>query len=253
MVEMQILGSHEEWLRARTKIGGSDASAIFGMSPYKTNVELFKEKAYGIEPEDISDKPYVKYGTEAEKHLRELFKLDYPQYQVGYVENNMFTNDKYPWAHASLDGWLMDRDGRNGVLEIKTTEILQSSQKKKWDNRVPDNYYIQVLHYLMVTEFEYAVLKAQLKFEIDGEVYLQTKGFRVARKGWNGKGMFVVFQKGYPDGIPCNKQTAEAWGISEGDLFKCNPYLQIRCVDGSHSMWVPSINDCLAEDWIIVK
>lgn len=154
MVEMKVLGSHEEWLKARTKIGGSDASAIFGMSPYKTNVELFKEKAYGIEPEDISDKPYVKYGTEAEKHLRELFKLDYPQYQVGYVENNMFTNDKYPWAHASLDGWLMDRDGRNGVLEIKTTEILQSSQKKKWDNRVPDNYYIQVLHYLMVTEFE---------------------------------------------------------------------------------------------------
>ena len=79
------------------------------------------------------------------------------------------------------------------------------------------------------------------------------KGFRVARKGWNGKGMFVVFQKGYPDGIPCNKQTAEACGISEGDLFKCNPYLQIRCVDGSHSMWVPSINDCLAEDWVIVE
>lgn len=79
------------------------------------------------------------------------------------------------------------------------------------------------------------------------------KGFRVARKGWNGKEMFVVFQKGYPDGIPCNKQTAEAWGISEGDLFKCNPYLQIRCVDGSHSMWVPSINDCLAEDWVIVE
>ena len=79
------------------------------------------------------------------------------------------------------------------------------------------------------------------------------KGFRVARKGWNGKGMFVVFQKGYPDGIPCNKQTAEAWGISEGDLFKCNPYLQIRCVDGSHSMWVPSINDCLAEDWVIIE
>lgn len=53
------------------------------------------------------------------------------------------------------------------------------------------------------------------------------KGSKVARKGWNGKGMFVVFQKGYPDGIPCNKQTAETWGISEGDLFKCAPYLQI--------------------------
>lgn len=52
---MKVLGSHEEWLRARTKIGGSDASAIVGMNPYKTNVDLFKEKAYGIEPEDISD------------------------------------------------------------------------------------------------------------------------------------------------------------------------------------------------------
>lgn len=78
------------------------------------------------------------------------------------------------------------------------------------------------------------------------------KGKRVTRKGWNGKGMFVVYQKGYPQGIPCNKQTAEAWGIKEGDLFVCNPYLQIRCIDGSHSMWTPSIADVLAEDWEIV-
>lgn len=83
-----------------------------------------------------------------------------------------------------------------------------------------------------------------------GEAVRRLKaGQKVTRKGWNGKGMFVVYQKGYPQGIPCNKQTAEAWGLNEGDLFVCNPYLQIRCVDGSHSMWVPSINDCLAEDW----
>ena len=40
------------------------------------------------EQEDISDKPYVKYGTEAEKYLRGLFALDFPQYQVLYDENN---------------------------------------------------------------------------------------------------------------------------------------------------------------------
>ena len=79
------------------------------------------------------------------------------------------------------------------------------------------------------------------------------KGNKVARRGWNGKGMFVVYQKAYPNGIPCNKQTAEAWGLNEGDLFICNPYFQIKNVDVSHSMWVPSINDCLAEDWIIVE
>lgn len=83
-------------------------------------------------------------------------------------------------------------------------------------------------------------------------VELLKRGCKVARDGWNGKGMFVVYQKGYPNGIPCNKQTAEAWGMNEGEFFKCNPYLQIRCVDGSHSMWVPSINDVLAEDWVLV-
>ena len=76
-------------------------------------------------------------------------------------------------------------------------------------------------------------------------------GVRMTRAGWNGKGLSVVYQKAYPDGIPCNKQTAEAWGMGEGDLFKCEPYLQISTVDGSHAMWVPSIRDCLAEDWEI--
>lgn len=84
-------------------------------------------------------------------------------------------------------------------------------------------------------------------------VELLKKGYKVTRKGWNGKGLFVVYQKGYPQGIPCNKQTAEAWGLNEGDIFKCDPYLQINTVDGSHAMWVPSIRDCLAEDWILVE
>ena len=80
---------------------------------------------------------------------------------------------------------------------------------------------------------------------------LLRQGKRMARRGWNGKGLSVVYQKGYPQGIPCNKQTAEAWGMNEGDLFKCEPYLQISTVDGSHAMWVPSIRDCLADDWVI--
>ena len=189
-VEMKVLSSREEWLKNRTKIGGSDASAIVGLNPYKTNVDLWMEKTGMIVPEDISDKPYVKYGTQAEMHLRGLFRLDFPQYKVEYVDNNMFTNDKYPWAHASLDGWLIEtiiaHDGseviRKGILEIKTTEILQSMQKEKWKgDHIPDNYYIQILHYLMVTEYDFAVLKAQLKTVFDGVPYLQTKHYYIER------------------------------------------------------------------------
>lgn len=182
MVTMNVLANHDEWLKHRTKIGGSDASAILGKNPYKTNVELWKDKAFHLMPEDISDKPYVKYGTEAEKYLRELFKMDYPQYEMFYEENNMWTNDTYPFAHASLDGWLKDEAGRMGIWECKTTNILQSRQKEKWDHRLPENYYIQILHYLLVTEFEFVELKAQLKSVFsDGTVYLQTRHYHIER------------------------------------------------------------------------
>lgn len=79
------------------------------------------------------------------------------------------------------------------------------------------------------------------------------EGKKIAREGWNGKGMFVVYQKAYPDGIPCNEQTAKAWGLQPGDLFKCEPYLQIRMANGSHAMWVPSINDILSNDWYVIE
>lgn len=181
MIEMKVLKDREEWLQNRQRIGGSDASAILGMNPYRTNIELWQIKTGQMIPEDISDKPYVKYGTQAEEHLRELFKLDFPEYQVFYEENNMWLNDKYPFAHASLDGWLLDQEGRKGVWECKTTNILQSMQKEKWKDRIPDNYYIQILHYLMVTEFDFAVLKAQLKSEFNGEIYIQTKHYKIER------------------------------------------------------------------------
>lgn len=181
-VEMVVLNDREEWLRARAgRIGGSDAASILGMNPYRSNIELWKIKTGQMIPEDISDKPYVKYGTEAEKYLRELFKLDYPEYQVFYEENNMWLNDKYPWGHYSADGWLKDQEGRFGIWECKTTNIMQSGQKEKWKNRVPDNYYIQLLHGFLITEAEFAVLKAQLKYEIDGEIYLQTKHYKIER------------------------------------------------------------------------
>lgn len=181
-VKMTTLNSREEWLANRFKgIGGSEISAVIGCNPYMDNVTLWKIKTGLIEPEDISDKPFVKYGNDAEYHLRELFKLDFPEYSVSYEENNSFYNDKYPFARASLDGWLTDENERKGILEIKTTEILQSMQKEKWNKQIPQNYYCQVLFYMAVLEADFAVLKAQLKTVFDGVPYLQTKHYHIER------------------------------------------------------------------------
>lgn len=154
------------WLAGRMNgIGGSDASAVVGMNPYKTNIELFEEKTGRRIPEDISEKPYVIYGKQAEEYIRELFRLDYPEYQVEHHEFRILQSLSHPFMQASLDGELTDQEGRRGILEIKTTNILQSMQYEKWKDRIPDNYYIQVLHYLLVTGYDFVVLRAHLVSE----------------------------------------------------------------------------------------
>ena len=181
MIERNQFRTNDEWLSHRHRIGGSEASCIVGMNPYKTNVELWREKTGRTFPEDISGKDYVKYGHDAEPHIRALFALDFPEYTVEYYENNMITNDRFPFAHASLDGELTDEFGRKGILEIKTTNILQSMQKESWRDRIPDNYYIQVLWYLMVTEYDFAVLVAQLKTDYGGDIRKQTRHYFIER------------------------------------------------------------------------
>lgn len=79
------------------------------------------------------------------------------------------------------------------------------------------------------------------------------KGKKISRRGWNGKGMYVIYRTGYPEGIPCNKNTADAVGIPGGTLFKVRPYLQMKCVDDTFQMWLASQSDILADDWYIVE
>lgn len=77
-------------------------------------------------------------------------------------------------------------------------------------------------------------------------------GDRVARNGWNGKGMFVAFQPGYLDGVLANVNTAAAFGVSEGAKVVVRPYLAMWTADQQIVPWVASQSDLLAEDWIIV-
>ena len=181
-IHRMTFDSKEEWLRHRTRIGGSDAAAVLGMNPWKNNVQLWLEKTGRAVAPDISDKDVVKYGVAAEPLLRNLFEIDFPEYKVEYFGDNMILNDDFPFAAASLDGELTEKaTGRKGILEIKTTNILRSMQKEKWNHQIPNNYYVQLLHYFMVSEFDFAILKAQLKSEFKGEIYLQTKHYKIER------------------------------------------------------------------------
>ena len=185
-VTMKILKSREDWLENRTStIGGSDASAIIGVNPWTTNQKLWQIKTGQAEADDdISDLRVVKFGIDAEPLMREMFKLDYPEYKVFYEENNIWFNSDYPFAHASLDGWLEDAAGRKGIFENKTVNIMNATATEKWKNAIPDYYYTQLLHYFLVTGFDFAILKARLRWEKhdDAEVYCQIRHYRVERE-----------------------------------------------------------------------
>jgi hypothetical protein len=163
----------------------------------------------------------------------EFYKLDWAieafrQNVIFFKDGEMYIKTLEGVHHASLGDYIIR--GVNGELYPCKADIFEKTYD--FENASQD---FEFSH-----SFSWALEKVKA-------------GYRIHRRGWNGKGMFVVYQKGYPQGIPCNVQTAQAWGMKPGELFRCEPYLQLKMVNGSHSMWVPSINDTLSDDWAIVK
>jgi len=77
-------------------------------------------------------------------------------------------------------------------------------------------------------------------------------GQKVQRTGWNGKDMYITFQKGYPEGIPINENTAQATGIEQGTVCRFSPYIMMKTADvlmPTFVPWAPSQSDILGLDW----
>ena len=182
----QIFETQEKWLVGRKQgIGGSDASAVVGYNPYKSNVGLWEEKLGLKMPPDISNKPFVKFGHDAEPLLVKLFELDHPNYKVEYNDNyTIYSHDRYPFIYCTPDCDLYDLEtGEKGGLEIKTTEVLSSMHKEKWRDHIPDNYYCQVLQYFITDpDKQFVWLKARMKYKFGGVVKITTKHYYFRRE-----------------------------------------------------------------------
>lgn len=87
------------------------------------------------------------------------------------------------------------------------------------------------------------------EYDIGWAVARMRAGCKVQRKGWNGKGLYVVYQKAYPEGIPINKNTAEATHQPEGTVCKFLPYVMMCTADGTFVPWLCSQTDLLSVDW----
>lgn len=73
-------------------------------------------------------------------------------------------------------------------------------------------------------------------------------GAKINRSGWNNTEMLVCLQTGYLDGIPVNKNTADADGLPEGSEARFQPYLMFKTAQGDFFPWVASQTDLLEND-----
>ncbi|MGN5026900.1 DUF2829 domain-containing protein [Bacillus cereus] len=82
-----------------------------------------------------------------------------------------------------------------------------------------------------------------------GEAVKQLKaGKRVARKGWNGKGMFLYLVPAAAY-APSTEIAKEAFG---GQDVPYGAYIAMKTAQDNVVPWLASQTDVLAEDWVVV-
>ena len=135
--------SHEVWLEHRQKsIGGSDASAIIGLNSYRSAYTVWADKLGKIPPKE--DNEAMRLGRDLEDYVVKRF-TEATGKKVKR-ENNIIINPNYPFAHANVDRLVV---GEDAGLECKTTSVL--NLKKFKNGEYPPTYYVQCVHYMMVT------------------------------------------------------------------------------------------------------
>jgi putative phage-type endonuclease len=157
-----------DWLEVRKQgIGGSDAAAAVGLSPYKSPLELWLEKTGRDtdlkKPDPKDTKEPVYWGT----LLEPIVAASYTQ-QTGHrvrKVNAVLQHPGHPFMLANLDREVV------GAREVQILECKTAGEfgARLWRDGVPDYVQIQVQHQLAVTGKEMAdvaVLLCGQKLEV---------------------------------------------------------------------------------------
>ena len=167
--------SEQQWLDYRQSgLGGSDIATLLGISPYKTPLELHLEKIGEYEP-FVKPNRFIGFGNLHEPEIANLYQYwdgdadeMFNNLKEGKKTNNVrsvfayITNSKYPQLFSSIDRMILS-DGKKGrgVLECKN---ISSYRLKAYTDDIPYEHIVQLISYLMVTEYEHGALA----MEVDG-------------------------------------------------------------------------------------
>lgn len=143
---------YEDWLEWRKKgIGGSDASVVCGISRYKSPVELWIEKTDQLHAQEAGEAAY--WGTQ----LEALVRAEFTKRTGIEVEHKgvLLQSEEYPFMLANLDGTCEHPDYGTCIFEAKTASAYKADE---WDDAIPDEYQLQIQHYMAVTGYKAAYI-----------------------------------------------------------------------------------------------
>lgn len=147
--------TREEWLQLRRRgIGGSDASVIMGKNPYRSILQLWEEKT-GKLPVTDEGNEYTYWGNVMEPIIRKEF-MNRTGLKVRQ-KHAMIFHKNYPYLFADVDGIVTDERGEKCIFEAKTASQYKAEQ---WEDGVPEEYILQVQHYLEVCGMDKAYIAA---------------------------------------------------------------------------------------------
>ena len=138
---------YDEWLGWRKKgIGGSDASVVCGINRYRSPIELWMDKTNQIPYQEAGEAAY--WGTQ----LEALVKAEFTKRTGIEVNpaNQLLQSEEYPFMLANLDGECIHPTHGKCVFEAKTASAYKAGE---WDDAIPDEYMLQVQHYMAVTGY----------------------------------------------------------------------------------------------------
>ena len=213
-MDQNLTPARLRWLERRRKgIGGSDAAAVMGVSPYKSNLKVWREKVMGYDPQDLQPNKYMEAGTRFEWSLAEWAA---ERMGVKAVRSRkMHTHPKYPWMIANVDALL---PAENAILEIKTAGSMfqGSSEMTAWGtegtDEVPWMYAAQCQQYMTVLGMKLCYLA--VFFHIQREMWI----YRLEHNSNTHKALIQMEKKFWTDHVetkvpptPTTPEDIDAW------------------------------------------
>lgn len=138
------------WLKERRNgIGGSDAAAVLGLSPWKSALELYCDKIGLTELED-SEPDWLYWGKALEPVIAARYEKETGRATIDDGEFLIQRSAVYPWMCCTTDRTIDDpaKPESPGVLSIKN---IIGFKKSEWEEEPPVEYQIQLQHELVVT------------------------------------------------------------------------------------------------------